>query len=224
MSVYCQDEFDENSKTIRNDYRQREDMLGYLPKEARIILDVGCGEGGFGDLIKRQNNAEVWGIELFPQAAERARAKLDRVYVGNIEMDQFDLPDEYFDCIVFNDVLEHLHYPWDVLKQMKKLLKDNGHVLASIPNVRYYEHVKTLMLRGDWDYEPSGILDRTHLRFFTLKSIKKVFEQSGYTVVSIEGIKKTAMGFSWKLNLLNMLLGKRFEDMRYLQFACLAKK
>lgn len=201
---------------------QRQDMLPYLPKDARIILDIGCGEGDFGELIKRQSNAEVWGIELSSQAAEKARVRLDRVYEGNIELDQFDLPEEYFDCIVFNDVLEHLWYPWDVLKQMRKLLKNHGYVLASIPNIRYLGQVKKLMLQGDWDYEPWGILDRTHLRFFTLKSVKKLFEQTGYTVMSIEG--KDSIGFRWKFYLLNMLLGKRLEDMRYLRFACLARK
>ena len=132
-------------------------MLPYLPKDARIILDVGCGEGAFGELIKRQSRAEVWGIELLPQAAKKARDRLDRVYIGNIEVDQFYLPEEYFDCIVFNDVLEHLYDPWDVLKQMKKLLKDNGYVLASIPNIRYFGQVKKLLLKGEWDYESWGI-------------------------------------------------------------------
>lgn len=202
--------------------QQRSEMLRYLPKNAKIVLDIGCGEGCFGELIKKYNNSEVWGIELSPHAAEKAKVKLDRIYIGNIETDQFDLPEEYFDCVVFNDVLEHLYYPWDVLKQVKKLLKNSGYVLASIPNIRYYRQVQRFLLNGDWDYEPRGLLDRTHLRFFTCKSMRKLFEQSGYTAISIEGLKYNK--FSWKFNLLNLLFGKRFEDMRYLQFACLAKK
>ena len=210
-------------ETPGNYYGQkRPEMLRYLPADAMIILDVGCGEGCFGELIKSQRNAEVWGIELFPQAVEKAKAKLDRVYVGNIEIDQFDLPEEYFDFIVFNDVLEHLIYPWDVLRQVKKYIEKRGYVLASIPNIRYFEQVKRLVLRGDWDYERWGLMDRTHIRFFTFKGMRKMLEQNGYTVLNIEGINYEE--FSWKFNILNILLGKRFEDMRYLQFACLAKK
>jgi 2-polyprenyl-3-methyl-5-hydroxy-6-metoxy-1,4-benzoquinol methylase len=201
---------------------QRLEMLRHLPEDAKIILDVGCGEGGFAELIKKQRDAEVWGIELYPKAAARAEAKLDRLYVGNIEMDQFDLPEEYFDCIVFNDVLEHLYYPWDVLEKVKKFLKNGGYVLASIPNIRYLEQVVSLVLKGDWDYGRWGIMDRTHLRFFTLKSMRKMFEQSGYTVLNIEGINPGE--FSWKFEMLYWLFGKRIWDMRYLQFGCLVKK
>jgi 2-polyprenyl-3-methyl-5-hydroxy-6-metoxy-1,4-benzoquinol methylase len=200
---------------------QRPDMLRFLPEEARIILEVGCGEGGFGELIKKQRDAEVWGIELFPKAAEKARYRLDRVFVGNIETDRFDLPEEYFDCIVFNDVLEHLYDPWDVLKRVKILLKNNGYVLASIPNIRYYGQIKNLVLKGEWEYENWGLMDRTHLRFFTLKSMRKMFEQCAYSNIRIEGIHNEE--FPWKFNLLNKLLGNRLDDMRYLQYACLAR-
>jgi 2-polyprenyl-3-methyl-5-hydroxy-6-metoxy-1,4-benzoquinol methylase len=199
----------------------RTEMYRYLPIDARTFLDVGCGEGGFGELIKMQRNAEVWGIELFSQAAEKAKDRLDQVYVGNIETDQFDLPDEYFDCIVFNDVLEHLYYPWDVLKKVKKLLKVNGYIVASIPNIRYYVQIKKLLQKGDWDYEKWGIMDRTHIRFFTLNSINKMFEESGYRIQQIQGINSE--NFPWKLGLLNRLLGNRLDDMRYLQFACVVQ-
>lgn len=199
----------------------RIEMYRYLPKDARIILDVGCGEGGFGEFIKKQRDAEVWGIELFPIAAEKARTKLDRVFVGNIETDRFDLPEKYFDCIVFNDVLEHLYYPWDVLNKVKALLKDNGHVVASIPNIRYYEQMKKLLIKGDWEYESWGIMDRTHLRFFTLNSIRKMFEHVGYSIETVEGIKYVK--FPFKFNLINLLFRNRFDDMRYFQFACVAQ-
>jgi 2-polyprenyl-3-methyl-5-hydroxy-6-metoxy-1,4-benzoquinol methylase len=212
------DKYDDLPKTY---YGQRPEMFRYLPEDARIILDVGCGEGGFGELIKQNRDAEVWGIELFPKVAEKARNRLDRVFVGNIETDQFDLPDEYFDCIVFNDVLEHLYYPWDVLKQVKPLLKNNGYVLASIPNIRYFVHIKNLVLKGEWEYESWGVMDRTHLRFFTLNSIRKMFEQCSYKDIKIEGMNH--IEFPWKFNMLNKVLGNRLDDMRYFQFACLAR-
>lgn len=199
----------------------RIDMLRYLPKDASKILDIGCGEGAFGKLIKEQRSAEIWGIELFPQAAEKATARLDRVFVGNIETGQFNLPEEYFDCIVFNDVLEHLYYPWNVLRLVKKFLNSNGHVMASIPNIRQYGQVKKLVLQGEWDYENSGLMDRTHIRCFTYNSIGKMFKDCGYVDIKVEGIE--CVVFSWKFKLLNRLFGGRLDDMKYLQFACLAK-
>jgi 2-polyprenyl-3-methyl-5-hydroxy-6-metoxy-1,4-benzoquinol methylase len=211
-----------NVPTEKYHQQHRPEMLNYVPKDIKVVLDVGCGEGGFGELFKKERNGEVWGIELVSQAAEKAKSKLDRVFTGNFETDTFDLPEEYFDCIVFNDVLEHLYDPWEVLKQTRKLLKSGGYVLASIPNVRYYEHVKRLAMRGDWEYTAAGLMDRTHLRFFTCKSAKTMLKQSGYKITQVEGI-----GFrwnSWKFNLLNQLFGRRLEDMRYVQFAYLAQK
>lgn len=201
--------------------QQRTEMLRYLPEDVKVILDVGCSEGGFGELVKKQRNAEVWGIELFPLAAEKAMARLDRVFVGNIENDKFDIPEHYFDCIVFNDVIEHLYSPWDVLIQVKKLLKKNGIIVASIPNIRYFAHIKNLLQKGDWDYEDCGLMDRTHIRFFTVNSMRKMFNECGYEVEKIEGIK--FVEFPWKLNLLNKLLRNRLDDMRYVQFACVVR-
>jgi 2-polyprenyl-3-methyl-5-hydroxy-6-metoxy-1,4-benzoquinol methylase len=208
---------------LPEDYHKniRSEMYRYLPIDARTFLDVGCGEGGFGELIKKQREAEVWGIELFAQAATKAKVRLDQVCLGNIETDQLDLPDAYFDCIVFNDVLEHLYYPWDVLQKVKKLLRKNGYIVASIPNIRHYVQIKELIQKGEWEYGEQGLMDRTHIRFFTLNSIRKMFEESGYVVQKIEGIKYEK--FPWKLALLNKLLGNRLDDMRFLQFACVVR-
>ncbi len=205
-----------------NYHSQRPDVFRYLPESARMILDVGCGEGGFGELIKQGRDAEVWGVELDPEVAEKAKKRLDRVFVGNIETDRFDLPEEYFDCIVLNDVLEHLYYPWDVLERLKKYLKTDGHVIASIPNIRYYVNLKKFVLKGEWEYESSGVMDRTHIRFFTLKSMRKMFERCSYRDIRIEGLYYIAL--PWKLNLLNKLMGNRLDDIRYMQYLCLAKK
>ena len=214
----------EKNDTVPENYygRQRSTMLQYLPEDIKVLLDIGCGEGGFGEIVKTQRGAEVWGIELNDHAAKVASTKLDRVFTGNVETDQLELPDEYFDCIVFNDVLEHLSYPCHVLKKVKNMLKSDGYLLASIPNIRFYEQVKMLLVRGDWEYEISGIMDRTHMRFFTFKSAKRMFEENGYQVVTMEGINRA--NFPWKFNLLNLMLGGRLEDMRYVQFACLLKK
>jgi len=201
-------------------YGERADMIKYIPENVQTLLDVGCGEGAFGYACKQQREMEIWGIELFANQAEIAKRKLDKVLVGNIEFDELDLPDHYFDCIVFNDVLEHLQYPWNVLDKIKKHLKIGGDVVASIPNIRYYENIKKVLINKDWEYEECGIMDKTHLRFFTIKSICNMFERCGYSVINIEGIKY--IDFPWKFNIINKLFNNHLDDMRYKQFACIA--
>lgn len=200
----------------------REEMLEYVPKGIRKILDVGCGEGGFGRILKQARGAEVWGVEICVDAAENASAYLDRVIVQNIEDSDIEMPDEYFDCIIFNDVLEHFKYPWAVLKKMSRYLKENGYIVASIPNIRYLDNIKQLVRDKEWNYVDGGILDKTHLRFFTENSIKNMFAACGYEVVRLEGIN--AMEFYWKFKVFNWAMNRRFEDMKYQQFACVARR
>lgn len=199
----------------------RDEMLKYIPDSVNTILDVGCGEGVFGALCKERTETEVWGIELIKEIAEKASEKLDKTVVGNIEFDHLELPNLYFDCIVFNDSLEHLQYPWIVLHKIKKYLKQDGYVLASIPNIRYYEVVKKFLIHNEWEYENCGVMDETHLRFFTIKSIRRMFEKCGYQVELLEGIKY--IQFPWKFDLLNKILQNKLDDMRYKQFACVAR-
>lgn len=199
----------------------RVEMMKYIPDNAGTILDIGCGEGVFSQELKKRTNREVWGIEIIAQCAEKAKERLDRVMVGDIEIDDFDLPSDYFDCIICNDVLEHFKDPWSILRRLKNNLKKNGYVIASIPNVRYYKNIKALLLRKEWEYASAGILDFTHLRFFTQKSILSMFDDCGYSVITIEGINP--MLLSWKLKFANMMLCDFLGDMKYLQFACIAK-
>lgn len=208
-----------NSYYINN----RDEMHRFIPEKINNILEVGCGTGIFGKNLKsKRNNIGVWGIEISKSAAEAAKTRLDKVIIADIENDSIDLPKKYFDCIVFNDVLEHLKYPCAVLKKIADYLIDDGCVVASIPNVRYFYNIKELLKNKEWRYEGSGILDKTHLRFFTIKSIKEMFESCDYHLVKVEGINP--IKFPWKFRLLNWLLMKKFEDMRFVQFACVAKK
>jgi 2-polyprenyl-3-methyl-5-hydroxy-6-metoxy-1,4-benzoquinol methylase len=211
-----------NLATKPEDYysQQRPEVLGFIPPSARRILDVGCGEGGFGAQVKRKLGATVWGIELMPSIADRARERLDRVIAGDI-LDQLEqLPDGYFDCITFNDVLEHLIDPYRVLRAVKLKLSPSGVVVASIPNIRFLRNLFNLVVRGDWRYEDAGILDKTHVRFFTKKSIKSMFESLGYRIIQLKGINATP---SWKVAFFNLATLGAFSDTRYLQFCCIAE-
>ena len=128
-----------------------------------------------------------------------------------------ELPNGYFECITFNDVLEHLVDPYMVLTKMKDKLATNGIIVCSIPNIRHFYALKTLLLKKQWKYEESGIFDRTHLRFFTQKSIVDMFNSLDYKILKMQGINGSS---SWKFALFNILCLGHFSDSKYMQFAC----
>lgn len=198
----------------------RDEMLRFIPKGTKCVLEIGCGEGVFGIAVKKMSGAEVWGVEINKDVASTAKGKLDNVLAGDVSILMPDLPDSKFDCIVFNDVLEHLADPRAVLAAARKKLCPGGVVVCSLPNVRYFPVLRQLLINKQWRYVDWGVLDRTHLRFFTEKSILTTFEELGYNVIRIEGIN----GFrSWKFTLLNAGLFGQLSDARYMQFACVAK-
>ena len=164
-------------ETKESDYYQgaRPEMVDLVPKTAETILDIGCGEGHFAAGLKKELGAEVSGIELDEKSAALAVEKLDKVYSGDVNEIIKGLPESYYDCITCNDVLEHLVDPYSILKQLKSKLAPEGLIVSSIPNVLYFRVLANLLFKGDWKYENEGVLDRTHLRFFTRKSIIRMF-------------------------------------------------
>lgn len=167
---------------------ERNDIFKLVPVGAVKILDVGCSEGILGKRLKERNNAEVIGIEIDKNMAGFAKQKLDRVIIDNA--DEIDLEKylrlNYFDCIIFADILEHLKNPWKIVENVKPFLKDDGVIIASIPNVRHYTTIFNLLVKGLWSYNKRGIHDKNHLRFFTLKSIREMFQGAGFEVVNVE--------------------------------------
>jgi 2-polyprenyl-3-methyl-5-hydroxy-6-metoxy-1,4-benzoquinol methylase len=198
----------------------RSEILAFIPNEIGAILDVGCGYGGFLDLVKCNLNAETWGLELVDSVAETLNGHIDFVLKGSIEESYLLLPNNYFDCITFNDVLEHLTYPDEVLISIREKFSNKGLLVASLPNVRYLRNLYNLIILKDWKYEDSGILDRTHFRFFTKKSMNRMFHESGYEVISITGIFRLN-GFKFKL--FNLITFGYFEDCLYERFVCVVK-
>lgn len=198
----------------------RPEMLALLGPNPRRVLDVGCAEGGFGEGVKRKTGAEVWGIEMEPTAAAVAETRLDRVFNGTFEAVVAQLPVQGFDYVCFNDVLEHLYDPFEVLRQTKSLLGPNGRVIASIPNVRYMNHLFNYLVRRDWQYKSSGILDFTHIRFFTRKSLIRMFTECGYDVEHIGGVGLVPWQRFYPFNVFTLGL---FSDSRPVQYAVVAK-
>ncbi len=158
----------------------RPEVAALVPAECRRVLEVGCAGGELGRLLRARGH-HVTGIELVPEMAERARRWLDRVETADIETDGFPFPPASFDAVIFADVLEHLIDPWRVLREAADVLADEGVVVASIPNVQNLDVLRRLLC-GRWEYRERGILDRGHLRFFTLHTIRDLFAQAGLTL------------------------------------------
>ena len=163
----------------------RQEILALIPETASRILDVGCGAGGLGSLIKARQSAEVHGVEIVPPAAAIAETRLDRVWRGTIEGALPDLPNAYYDYIVVADVLEHLVDPWTVLDALRLKLSPQGRILASIPNIQNWG-VLSALIEGAWDYRSDGLLDRTHLRFFTRKTVEELCWGAGLRIVRFD--------------------------------------
>jgi len=202
----------------------RTEMLKFIPNSVKKSLEIGCGEGNFSAQLVNKG-IETWAIEPNNLAVKKAKKKLYKVIKGTIDNKLDELPDNYFDVIILNDVLEHLLYPWDDLKRIKNKLKKEGVVVTSIPNVRYSKNVFNFFFKKDWEYKESGILDATHFRFFTKKSIKSLYQKSGYSVHKIKGINitKSFLYFPFAV-FVNIVLLFTQLDMFYMQFATVAKK
>ncbi|CAN1524153.1 SmtA SAM-dependent methyltransferases [Flavobacteriaceae bacterium] len=199
----------------------RREMLHYLPEKAKKILEVGCGNGAFAFLVKQKNDAEVWGIELMEEEAIIAKTVLDNVLIGSCEIYLNELPEKYFDAIYFNDVLEHLADPYSALEILKSKLAPNGVIISSIPNVRFYRSFAKVVFAKDWKYEEYGIMDKTHLRFFTGKSIKRMYEDLGYKVLVHEGLNKTKSLKPFLFNALVLFTQMDIINHQYATVACL---
>ena len=150
------------------------DLLERIPLSASVVLDVGCNTGALGSAYRRLNpRARLLGIEQDPEAAEVATQRLDQVAVVDVEQDPMPFTlDRPIDCIVYGDILEHLRDPWSVLRRHAEVLSDDGTMVICVPNMQHWSFTDRL-LRGTWKYEPAGLLDETHLRWFSLETMRK---------------------------------------------------
>jgi 2-polyprenyl-3-methyl-5-hydroxy-6-metoxy-1,4-benzoquinol methylase len=167
----------------------RPEIRELVPQRAKRVLDVGCGGGAFGAALKAERGIEVKGVELFPDAAARAADRLDEVQIANLDgADSLPFEEGYFDAITFGDVLEHLRDPHGLLATAKRYLAPGGVIVASIPNVKHWTVVFSLLVQDRWEYTDAGLLDRTHVHFFTLEEIGLMLEETGYEALHVGSV------------------------------------
>lgn len=197
----------------------RTEIAPLLPPRSARVLEIGCGAGGTLDWLKASGRAEwVAGIELDAAAAARARPRLDLLLEGDADRLLAHFPPQSFDLILCLDILEHLVDPWQTLRQLRTLLRPGGQLIASLPNIRHYSILLPLLLAGRWRYTEAGILDRTHLRFFSRETACSMLQQAGWQVRDLRSTYAWGSGDRWKDRLtLGCLRG--FFSFQYLLLA-----
>ena len=165
------------------------ELLRAIPLDRKRVLEAGCGTGRFAEAyLARNPDARYFGLELFEDAARDAAKVMDQVIVGDIEQDAVMAAldaaraDETFDALIFGDVLEHLREPWTVLSDLRARTSPGGVCVTCIPNVSHWS-LLVQQVQGQWTYADQGLLDRTHLRFFTRASAIEMFQKAGWTVL-----------------------------------------
>ncbi len=184
----------------------RTDIVALVPPAAMAILDAGCSNGALGAALRAQVPGRVVeGVEYDARLAQDAQARLDRVYCADLNrFDWSTLGRDPSDCLVFADVLEHLHDPWRLLHDAVATLRPGGSVVVSLPNVRHVTALASLFVRGTFPRRERGIFDNTHLRWFTLRDAHTLLEGAGLTVNAVDSalrLRDKGGGFANKLTI-----------------------
>jgi len=194
----------------------RQEVAQFLPSHYTKVLEIGCGEGGFRTYV---GPCEYWGIEPNRAAASIARTVLFRVIEGTYQEAFEHLPNHHFDLVICNDVIEHMANPEEFLASITEKMTVGATLVGSIPNVRFVGNLFELLFLKDWQYKDQGILDRTHLKFFTHKSLRCLFQNHGFLVEELRGINGVPVGiFQLRLLLKNLFILVMGCDSRFLQF------
>ena len=204
----------------------RWDLISFVSEGNNRILEIGCGEANTGKALKEQGKAiEVIGIETVPEIARIAETKIDKVLCVDVETIELPFSEGYFDYVIMGDLLEHLYDPWLLIRKLRPYLKQGGYIIASIPNIRNWRIIKSLVLKGEWKYCPDGLLDDTHLRFFTKKSILNLFSSKDFSVHRL--IPKFEFRPTYRSSIIkpfNNITFGLFEEFLTFQYIVIARK
>ncbi|MBL4639934.1 MAG: class I SAM-dependent methyltransferase [Kordiimonadaceae bacterium] len=210
------------------------ELLDICPA-ADTVIEFGCGAGKFLEAYKTiHSSSTTVGFELFESAAKQAVSRCDDVIVGNAETDsvfEHDYKAEAFDLIIYGDVLEHFIDPWAALKKHLEYLKPGGCICACIPNVAHWSMIFELV-NGAFEYKDAGLLDRTHLRLFTKKTIADMFTDAGLEIEVLKPRKFQTANTESAINTLAKMFDKpaseispnRIEDWSTFQYLVRARK
>lgn len=202
-------------------------MLALLPQRYARVLEIGCDEGDFAARLQ----GEVWGVEPEVESATIAAGRLHRVLIGTFEVVRGELPQNYFDVVVCNDVIEHMVDHDRFLRVIRAYIAPGGVLVGSVPNMRHYRALFELLILRDWDYRDTGVLDRTHLRWFTARSLRRSLSRAGFVIERLQGING-GIRFGWSRQrlphalfgwaLIALTLGW-WRDIRFMQLAFRAR-
>ncbi len=205
----------------------RKDLINLIDANAKDlkILEVGAAYGETLYYLKQNGIAsEAVGVDIFEDVKNKQNYKpLDRFIFGDIEKMELPEYNQYFDLILLPDVLEHLFEPKSVLETLKKYLKEDGKIIVSMPNIRYYSALYKIVFKGDFKYEESGIFDYTHVRFYCRKNIQELLETAGYTILKQESSIKNYQGKSLS-KLINLITFGIFEEFFSTQYFFVVRK
>ena len=189
----------------------------FSPRPLPRVLDLGCAAGRLGEALKATGTPSIMdGIELSESVAVEARERLDHVWVGDLATFDWKQVDTTYDVLIAADVLEHLPDPWQTLRHLRRVLAPDGRIIASVPNIRYWKVIADLLFRGEFRYVDAGVLDRTHLRFFTRSSLMSLFATTGYRVDYLS--PKTVERRGWRRAIM-VLAG----DLAHVQYHAVAR-
>lgn len=168
-------------------HQSRSELVKLVQGHGLRVLELGCASGALGAELKARGKASVvHGVEMHPEVADGARGRIDHVWAGDVEALDPARLDGPYDVLITADILEHVRDPWSLLQRMTTVLAPGSQLVASIPNVRYLPVVADLLVRGRFEYRGDGVLDRTHLRFFTRRSVHQLVTGAGFSEVVVE--------------------------------------
>jgi 2-polyprenyl-3-methyl-5-hydroxy-6-metoxy-1,4-benzoquinol methylase len=221
--IFMSSQLDYGAKTSGYFGHERSEISPMLKGNNLRVLEIGCGDGATIAWLKRSGHcAYAVGIELHPASAESARRACDYVISGDAESTLTDaLSRGPFDLILCLDVLEHMLDPWLFLNRLTQALPAGTRVIASVPNVQHYKVSIPLLFAGRFEYEQAGVLDQTHLRFFTRRSARKLLSTAPLEVTQMFASRPPRWSPSWWAHVLSLgLLGDLFA----VQFTLAARK
>lgn len=184
------------------------------------VLELGCGAGGTGRAVLAAGKAGRYvGLELDPGAAEIARDGLSEVIIGDVQAADLTSLEGQFDALVISEVVEHLADPWTTVERLARCVRPGGQLLASSPNIAHWKIILEL-LNGRFEYKEAGMMDRTHLRWFTPDSYQALFEEAGFRIETISSMRAAG----WRGRLFNRLTGDRYRHLFMGQVVVMGRK